>query len=184
MSLRTVNPTAFLLPLLVPVCLLTMPSPGVRATEGAPRSGTVTARQDTSRIITPSGALLRSAIVPGWGQIYTGHTVKGVVMMVADAAIIGLAIHADTRVKDLAAIRGRNGAEEDALEMWRKRRQNRIVLAVGLILYSMADAFVDAHLLDFEDDDARFGMEVEPPPVGGTTPGLRLTLTLPIGRSR
>lgn len=145
-----------------------------------PGSEAGAARSDSSHVVTPGGALLRSAILPGWGQIYTGHKVKGVAMIIADATIIGLAIHADTRVKDLAV----PGGDQLLLEEWRNKRENRILLAVGLILYSMADAFVDAHFHDFDSDEARFGVEVEPPPGNGLAPGIRLSLTFPLGAHR
>ncbi len=145
--------------------------------ETGPISGAGAARSDSSHVVTPGGALLRSAILPGWGQIYTGHKVKGVAMIIADATIIGLAIHADTRVKDLAV----PGGDQLVLEEWRNKRENRILLAVGLILYSMADAFVDAHFHDFDSDDARFGVEVEPPPGNGLAPGIRISLAFPLG---
>ncbi|MFC1627845.1 hypothetical protein ACFL3H_01870 [Gemmatimonadota bacterium] len=151
--------------------------------ETGPGSGAVAARSDSSDVVTPGGALLRSAILPGWGQFYTGHKAKGVAMIIADATIIGLAIHADTRVKDLAVPGGDQLALEE-LEAWRNKRENRILLAVGLILYSMADAFVDAHFLDFDSDDSSFGIEVEPPPGKGLTPMIRVSLTFPLGAHR
>jgi hypothetical protein len=130
-----------------------------QATEAAPDQEPAAAVTDTGGVKTPGGALLRSAIVPGWGQIYNGYTVKGVAMMLADATIIGLAIHADSKVRDLA-VPGRDEQAEENLATWRRRREKRILLTIGLILYSMADAFVDAHLIDFRDNETRFGVEL------------------------
>ncbi|MFC1500082.1 hypothetical protein ACFL6T_03580 [Candidatus Zixiibacteriota bacterium] len=163
--------------------LLVISSPqllSAQVEEPAPGSVAGTAHSDSSNAVTPGGALLRSALLPGWGQIYTGHKIKGAAMIIADAVIIGLAIHADTRVKDLAV----PGGDQIALDEWRNKRENRIMLAVGLILYSMADAFVDAHFLDFDSEDSRFGVEVEPPPDYGCSPGIRISLTIPFGRQR
>jgi len=179
MTARESKPTIVLLSL--SLLLVLSPSHLLFAqVEGpGPGSGTEEAHSDSSNVVTPGGALLRSAILPGWGQIYTGHKVKGVAMIIADATIIGLAIDADTRVKDLAV----PGGDQLALEEWRNKRENRILLAVGLILYSMADAFVDAHFYDFESEDSRFGVEVEPPP-GGLAPGIRISLTYQLGTRR
>jgi len=183
MSMRPSKPAAALFIL----CLLQIatdpPVVHAQVTEPASDQGIAAAVSDTGRVITPSGALLRSAILPGWGQIYNGYTAKGVAMMLADVTIIGLAIHADSRVRNLA-VPGRDEQAEEDLAFWRKRREKRILLSVGFILYSMADAFVDAHLMDFRDNETRFEVEVEPPPGRGYPPDLRLTLTIPFGKSR
>ncbi len=179
-SLKPMTTMIFLCLLLIPV-----DPPVVVAQEAdlSPDQEPAAAVTDSGRVNTPSGALLRSAILPGWGQIYNGYTVKGVAMMLADVTVIGLAIHADNRVRDLA-VPGRSSREEEDLATWRRRREKRILLTIGIILYSMADAFVDAHLADFRDNETRFEVEVDPPQVKGYPPYLRLTLTIPFGRSR
>jgi hypothetical protein len=173
------------IPLILSLLLISAGPAGTcaRTAESPPDRVTTAGVADTSRVISPNGALVRSAILPGWGQIYNGYTVKGVAMMLAEATIIGLAVQADTRVRDLA-VPGRDEQAEADLADWRKRREKRILLMIGLTLYSMADAFVDAHLIDFRDDETRFEVEVEPPPGRGRVPDLKLTLTIPFGRSR
>lgn len=181
---RESKPTAallslFLSPSLSLSLLLILSLPGVlhaQVEEPPPGSEVGEAVSDSANVVTPGGALFRSAILPGWGQIYTGHKIKGVAMIIADATIIGLALHADTRVKDLAV----PGGDQQALEAWRIKREKRILLAIGLLLYSMADAFVDAHFYSFDTDDSRFGIEVEPPPGNGFSPGIRVTFTIPL----
>ncbi len=183
MSARDSKPAAALFVLCMLLISADLPVVHAQVPESSLDQEPAAAASDTGRVITPSGALLRSAILPGWGQIYNGYTVKGVAMMLADVTIIGLAIHADSRVRDLA-VPGRDEQAEEDLAFWRKRREKRILLSVGFILYSMADAFVDAHLIDFRDNETRFEVEVEPPPGRGYPPDLRLTLTIPFGRSR
>ncbi len=41
---------------------------------------------------TKAGALYRSLIIPGWGQIYSGHTVKGVFYTVTTLGLVGAAL--------------------------------------------------------------------------------------------
>ncbi|RKY59747.1 MAG: hypothetical protein DRP94_02640 [Candidatus Latescibacterota bacterium] len=83
---------------------------------------------------SPEGALLRSAILPGWGQWANGHPVKGLMLEVAEVVLAGMA--------------------------WREwkaghpRRRNTFILWwLGARLYGMADAYVDAHLRGFDEGE-------------------------------
>jgi hypothetical protein len=49
---------------------------------------------------TPLGAGVRSAIVPGWGQIHTGQTAKGVLFLTAEAAAFAGVLWADAKRDD------------------------------------------------------------------------------------
>ena len=143
----------------------------------------LTAESDTSNSIIPGAAMLRSAIYPGWGQIYTEHPIKGGVMIIMQTAFIGMAIHADSKVKDLVARRSLNpltSLPEDEIESWRTERRTWILRAFGLWLYSMADAYVDAHLHNFDEVEPKFEIEVDPPGVFAAGAGLRLRLRIPI----
>ncbi len=143
----------------------------------------LTAEPDTSDSIKPGSALLRSAIYPGWGQIYTQHPIKGGLMIIMQTAFIGMAINADSKVKDLVARKSLNSlppSMEDEIESWRTERRTWILRAFGLWLYSMADAYVDAHLHNFDEVEPKFEIEVDPPGVSAAGAGLRLQLRIPI----
>ena len=59
--------------------LLILFLPGVlhaQVEEPPPGSEVGEAVSDSANVVTPGGALFRSAILPGWGQIYTGHKIK------------------------------------------------------------------------------------------------------------
>ena len=49
---------------------------------------------------TPLGAGLRSAIVPGWGQYYTGQGVKGTMFLAAEAAALSVVLWANEKRDD------------------------------------------------------------------------------------
>ncbi len=141
------------------------------------------AESDTSDSIKPGAALLRSAVYPGWGQIYTEHPIKGGLMIILQTAFIGIAINADNKVKDLAARRSLYSFPlplADEIENWRTERRTWILRAFGLWLYSMADAYVDAHLFNFDEVEPKFEFEVDPPGVSADGAGLRLQLKIPI----
>ena len=141
------------------------------------------AEADTSRRVVHGAALIRSAVFPGWGQFYTGHPVKGGLMVVVQAAFIGMAARADGRVKDLVGQRSLDPVSptlEEDVESWRSERRTWILRAFGLWLYSMADAYVDAHLYDFDEEEPQFEFSITQPVsmTGGTGMWLRLRIPL------
>ncbi|MDA0337281.1 MAG: hypothetical protein O2782_19125 [bacterium] len=91
--------------------------------------------------LSPRGALLRSALIPGWGQLSQGHPWKAVLFSgagigwlsaaLADAASVGNAATATVR-QDRAA-----------------RRNTRVLFYVITATLAGLDAYVDAHLDDF-----------------------------------
>ncbi len=101
------------------------------------------AAADSMKAKNPTGAMLRSLFIPGWGQIYNGKWFKGVIIAGAEAGLVANAIvlnqwanEATTEAEYLYYIDNRN------LSFW---------LLGAAILYSMADAYVDAALADFDE---------------------------------
>ena len=147
-----------------------------------------TAAVDTSRRVVPGSALLRSAVIPGWGQFYTKHPLKGGLMMAAQGTFIGMALRADGRVKDLTVERQAAtdqavlGVFEGDIEWWRGERRRWILWAFGLWLYSMADAFVDAHLFNFDEIEPQFEISTQPPGATSPTAGLWLGIRIKLWR--
>jgi len=147
-----------------------------------------TAEPDTQRTIDPGRALLRSALLPGWGQFYVGKPVKGVVFTAGAASLLGLTFSCDSQVKDLVGRRDpgltalERAALEGDIEHWRTRRRRWILWTAGLWLYNVADAFVDAHLADFEREEPRFEITPVPPPGASDAPTCWLGIRFSIGR--
>jgi hypothetical protein len=90
------------------------------------------------------GALCRSALIPGWGQWYTGHRWKGVLVAGAELFFAGAAWHEDVQIS-------RSSTASEAGQH-RTRRTTFVLWLVGTLVYSLADAYVDAHLYGFEED--------------------------------
>jgi len=147
-----------------------------------------TAEPDTQRTIDPGRALLRSALLPGWGQFYVGKPVKGVVFTAGAASLLGLTFSCDSQVKDLVGRRDpgltalERAALEGDIEHWRTRRRRWILWTAGLWLYNVADAFVDAHLADFEREEPRFEITPVPPPGASDALTCWLGIRFSIGR--
>lgn len=91
----------------------------------------------------PTGAMLRSMAVPGWGQWYNEKRFKAVVVMGGE---MGLVI--DAIVQNQLAARSEQLYQR---EYYRNNRSLAIWWLGAVILYSMADAYVDAHLFGFDE---------------------------------
>lgn len=76
------------------------------------------------------GAVLRSIALPGWGQFYNGKRVKGSIIATAEVAS---AIAWGVRRKQIKD----QGTQERNLYLFS---------TIGIVLYSVGDAYVDAHL--------------------------------------
>ena len=96
---------------------------------------------------SPSGAMWRSLAFPGWGQLYNGKYLKAAIIAGGEFSLIyGIWIQ-EQRRKD-----AKKAGDDYAANFYRDDRQRLTWWLTGLILYSMADAYVDAHLLDFDID--------------------------------
>ena len=76
------------------------------------------------------GAVLRSVVLPGWGQFYNGKRVKGGVIATAEVASAVAWVVRRKKIKN-RGIQARN---------------IYLFSTIGIVLYSIADAYVDAHL--------------------------------------
>jgi hypothetical protein len=84
---------------------------------------------------------VRSAILPGWGQLYNGRPGKALFFAGATAGFLGSVI-VEQRALNLA----RTSAEHED----RAARRNTRLLFVALsATFAALDAYVDAHLADF-----------------------------------
>ncbi|UCF78991.1 MAG: hypothetical protein JSW03_01635 [Candidatus Eiseniibacteriota bacterium] len=112
--------------------------------------------------------MLRSLVYPGWGQLYNGSSTKAVVVFASETALLGMIYHESreaTKAYDAhLAAPDPNAAARlyEEYERHFERRESFIWWTVGLVLFSMADAYVDANLTTFEEefDDTKEGPRV------------------------
>ena len=91
---------------------------------------------------TPRGALLRSAVLPGWGQVYNKRPLKGALFGTAALALLSSGI---------AENRSLGQAQTPDEHERRADRRNTRFLFLGLVAtFAALDAYVDAHLADFD----------------------------------
>ena len=107
--------------------------------------------------LSPRAVLVRSAVVPGWGQAAGGHWVKALLFAGAGAGWLTSAVVESSRVAD--APTPQEHADRAA------RRNTRVLLYLVTATLSAVDAYVDAHLEDFDFDAGNL-----------ETPGVRLTI--------
>ena len=99
--------------------------------------------QKVSKKKNPRGAMLRSVFVPGWGQFYNGKWFKGIVIAGTECGIvINSIIQNEYAKKSVTSLEREFYIDNRNLSYW---------WLAGAILYSAVDAYVDAHLYDFDE---------------------------------
>ena len=91
---------------------------------------------------SPTGAMLRSLLSPGGGQLYNGKWLKAGLLFVTETGLIVNALYWDHQTKKVA-----NAWDRD---FCRNNRNLSIWWLAGVVLLSMGDAYVDAHLANFD----------------------------------
>jgi uncharacterized membrane protein YebE (DUF533 family) len=122
------------------------------------------------RKISPGGALLRSAFVPGWGQLYNRKYIKAA-FFAAGEGWLAYGIYNDWKDADEHERNFKSPPPDDPdyqaeefarYEDARDSRNLKMWILSAAIFYSMFDAFVDAHLSDFEQTDKAFEVYLGP----------------------
>jgi hypothetical protein len=103
--------------------------------------------QDTTRVQSlkeksPTGAMIRAALFPGLGQFYNRQIIKGLVVIGGELALLGNVIYYHQK-----AVKSNTDWEYD---FYLDYKTQYIWWLVAVHLISMLDAFVDAHLWDFD----------------------------------
>jgi TM2 domain-containing membrane protein YozV len=129
----------------------------------------------------PTGALLMSAFVPGLGQFYNGKYIKGTLIAGGEGYLI-YGIYNDWRDADRFERNFKNAvnpitkaAEFANYEKARDRRNLKMWILTAAIFYSMFDAYVDAHLSDFDQKDRSYEVFLAP-----TDDGFQVALRIDI----
>lgn len=114
--------------------------------------------QDTALYIptkSPWGAVLRSAVLPGWGQVYNESYWKVPVFLGIGGWFVYNFMWNDDRYQEnrLAYIRTNNLVDRSQRDFYRDQR-DEFAIYLGLTYLAMlVDAYVDAQLYDFSVDE-------------------------------
>lgn len=98
------------------------------------------------RNLPPSSIMYRSMVLPGWGQLENGKKKKALFFIAAEAFFIGGIIYEQSQLSE----KGLSRFERDQIL---SNRNTYIIYLLGARLFGMVDAYVDAHLRDFNVRD-------------------------------
>ena len=87
--------------------------------------------------LTPRGALLRSAVLPGWGQTRNGHYTKAALF---STAAVGFLVASAVETRNLGEA---NKTEHETVA---GRRNTCLLLFFTTVTFAALDAYVDTHL--------------------------------------
>ncbi len=134
--------------------LLPLSAPGAAGAASAPNAKRGAPPDSARHFPSPLSVMLRSAIVPGWGQVVNHKLIKAVLVVGGEGLLVSKALDEYHKEQDAANI-------GDALSKDRhyNLKINYIWWGMAAHLLQMADAYVDAHLASF---DADFGPEDAP----------------------
>ncbi len=110
---------------------------------------------------SPTGALLRSALLPGWGQFYNREPLKGVILGTVELGLLAWLVREHIVAEDARQdyLVSGDPADESRYETHRQRRIDLIWYTSAAWLYGMFDAYVDAYLFSFEGENRSFERE-------------------------
>ncbi len=100
---------------------------------------------------SPWGAVLRSAIIPGFGQFYNESYWKIPVIWGAGALLISGWVYNNNLYNDNKDLYTSTGQSlyQYRRDFYRNQRDNFTIYLAVLYILNMLDAYVDAHLYDF-----------------------------------
>jgi hypothetical protein len=97
---------------------------------------------------SPTGAMLRSLVFPGWGQLYNRSYIKAFAAAAVEGTLIIAASHQNDQM-----MRYKTGKVFAREKFYRNSRNELLWWLAGTILLSMGDAYTDAQL---------YGLDVSP----------------------
>lgn len=127
------------------------------------------------RFDAPRWVMMRSLLVPGWGQWHNGSWLKALLLGGGEIALITGIVQDNDSLDGLKAAADRARVESDeatynaAVQAYNDRLDrmtSREWLLGGVMIYALADAFVDAHFRDF-----KLEFEYDPALPGGAPGG-------------
>jgi len=103
-------------------------------------------KKKPTRDITPSSAMYHSLFLSGWGQMDNGRRKKAALCLAAELFCVGGFLYEHHLQND----RGLTAFERDTI---RTDRNTFVLYWLGVKLFSMVDAYVDAQLRDYDVRD-------------------------------
>jgi hypothetical protein len=98
----------------------------------------------------PSGAFLRSFLVPGWGQVQLHRPVSALIFVGLEGTLIGLSLKAN---HDVTVARQTDQTPDSSVVVAKKKKREDWLVLLGFNhLMAGLEAYVASHLWDFPRD--------------------------------
>ena len=155
---------------LATLVLAAMPARAQDTTVAAPAPDTTQAPAPELAAHQPSatGNMLKSLVVPGWGQLSMGRELTALVFIAGEAGTLTMVIRSQ---KDLN--RARDAGDTELIDQYTRKREDWLVyMGINHVL-SALEAYVSAKLWDFPGD---LDLQVAP---GGIGASARIPLHIP-----
>lgn len=126
------------------------------AESGAPGDASAKTPEGPSWFGRPAGIMVRSLVVPGWGQAANRRYWKAAVVAGVEGFLIFRAVEAGLNERDANDAAATATSEAVALQYeglargYNERRRDYTWWTIFAVILSMGDAYVDAHLGNFE----------------------------------
>ncbi len=116
----------------------------------------------------PFKAAVLSCVIPGGGQLYNGKYIKTGFVFAVEGSLIGLAAYHHFEAEKCYDRYKVSELETDYNEYvkYYEKRQSDLFWIGSVIFLSAIDAFVDAHLFDFEEKKNKIHLKFEDNTVG------------------
>jgi len=116
----------------------------------------------------PLKAATLSCFIPGGGQLYNGKFIKSGFVLAVEGSFIGLATYHHLEAEKYYDKYEVSMSETDYNEYvkYYERRQSDFFWVGTIIFLSAIDAYVDAHLFDFEERENKIHLKFENNTVG------------------
>ncbi len=92
--------------------------------------------------VSPQTAVIRSAVLPGFGQLYNGKIFKAILVLGGEAALAGNAVYYHQQL-----VQSRS---EDEREFYRNIKSRFLWWLFAVHILNVIDAYVDASLAEFD----------------------------------
>ncbi len=111
----------------------------------------------------PLKAAVLSCFIPAGGQFYNGKFVKSGFVFALEGSFIGLAVYHHTKAEDYYDRYRTSLSESDYSEYvkYYEKRQSDFFWVGTIVFLSAIDAYVDAHLFNFEEKKNKIHLKFE-----------------------
>ncbi len=116
----------------------------------------------------PLKAAILSCIIPGGGQLYNGKYLKSGFILTVEGSFIGLALYHHLEAEEYYDRYKFSLSDSDYNEYvkYYERRQSDFFWVGTVIFLSAIDAYIDAHLFDFDEKKNKIHLKFENNTVG------------------